>query len=107
MCRWCESLVPDEATACPACGGLDLDPAGGQSPAGETNSLAVIAFVLAVLWLGGLASAAAVVLGATAKAQLAERHERGAGLAVAAIVLGTIGVVVGAALFFAAMVMSI
>ncbi|MFD5599286.1 DUF4190 domain-containing protein [Leucobacter sp. NPDC058333] len=55
------------------------------------NTYAVVAFVLAFL-----VSVAAVVLGHIALAQIRRTHERGWGLAAAALILGYLGVIGGA-----------
>ena len=54
------------------------------------NRLAIWSFVLALLTLGGVGSVLGIVLGARARGQAFARGERGAGLALAAIVVGVI-----------------
>lgn len=60
----------------------------------QTNGLAIAALVCGIVWLGGLGSILALVLGYTAKGQIDRSggREGGRGLAVAGIVLGWIGV---------------
>lgn len=59
----------------------------------RTNSKAILSLVLSILWLGGLASVVAVVLGVMARREIRERaDEGGAGMATAGIVIGVIGV---------------
>jgi hypothetical protein len=57
-----------------------------------TNSNAVVSLVLGIVWVFGLASIAAVILGHVALRQIRERGEEGRGMAVAGLVLGYIGV---------------
>ncbi|ALL79061.1 MULTISPECIES: DUF4190 domain-containing protein [unclassified Pseudonocardia] len=63
-------------------------------PPRPTNGMAIASLVLGILWLYGLGSILALVLGYVAKRQIAERGEQGGGLATAGIVLGWIGVAV-------------
>jgi Domain of unknown function (DUF4190) len=73
------------------------------SPMLETNTLAVVSFVVSLFWLFGLASIVAVVLGALALSQIERTGGRqyGKGLAMLGIALGVIGVV--AAIVFVVM----
>lgn len=65
------------------------------APAARTNGLAIAALVLAVLWLGGLGSLLAVVLGVVVLRQLRRGDGRlgGRGLAIAGTALGGVGLV--------------
>lgn len=59
----------------------------------RTNSKAILSLVLSVIWVGGLASIVAIVLGVMARREIRERpDEGGAGMATAGIVIGVIGV---------------
>ncbi len=58
----------------------------------KTNALAVASLVCGILWGFGLLALAAIILGAVARRQIAERGESGSGLATAGLVLGTLGV---------------
>lgn len=65
---------------------------------GDVNGLAVASFVTATagfLLLGFLGSAVAVVLGVVALSRIRRYGERGRGLAIAGIILGAIGFLVG------------
>jgi hypothetical protein len=72
-------------------------PTGETPAAARTNRLAVWALVLAVLTLGGIGSVLGIVLGARARRQTRDTGERGAGLAVAAIVVGILTLIVAIA----------
>src|SRR5215467_13269970 len=56
----------------------------------KLNKMAVWSLILSVVWLGGLGSLMAIVLGAMARRRIAETGERGAGLAVGGIVIGLV-----------------
>ncbi len=60
----------------------------------QTNVLAILSLVLSLIWIAGLGSIGAVVLGHMAKRQIAESNGRqtGAGLATAGLVIGYIGI---------------
>lgn len=67
-----------------------------QAQAGSstrTNAKAIVSLVLSLIWVGGLASVVAIVLGVLAKREIRERpDEGGSGIATAGIVLGVLGV---------------
>lgn len=69
-------------------------PSPGSPRSTETNGLAVSSLVLGILWLGGLSSLLAIVLGIRGRSQIdASRGQQGGrGLATAGITLGVIGV---------------
>ena len=71
-------------------------PAEQRAPT-RTNRLAVWAFVLAVLTLGGVGSVLGIVLGAKARRQVQETGEGGARLAAAAMVVGVLTLLVAIA----------
>jgi hypothetical protein len=52
--------------------------------------MAIWSLVLSILWLGGLGSIAGIVLGASARRRISMTGERGAGLAIAGIVIGVL-----------------
>ena len=56
----------------------------------RTNKMAIWSLILSIVWLGGLGSLAAIVLGAAARRRIAGTGERGAGLAAAGIVIGVL-----------------
>lgn len=68
-----------------------------EASAQKRNRLAVWAFVLALLTLGGIGSVLGIVLGAKARRQLRDTGERGSGLALAAIIVGVITLLVAIA----------
>lgn len=57
-----------------------------------THGLAIVSFVLGILWLGWLGSILAVIFGHVALSQIARSGQNGRGLAIAGLVLGWIGV---------------
>jgi hypothetical protein len=60
----------------------------------RTNRTAIWALVLAILTLGGVGSVLGIVLGARARTQVRGSGERGAGMAMAAIVVGILTLLV-------------
>jgi hypothetical protein len=60
----------------------------------QTNVLAILSLVLSLIWVAGLGSIGAVVLGHMAKRQIASSNGRqtGDGLATAGLVIGYIGI---------------
>ena len=60
----------------------------------QTNVLAILSLVLSLVWVAGLGSIGAVVLGHMAKRQIAASNGRqtGDGLATAGLVIGYIGI---------------
>lgn len=62
----------------------------------KANSMAIGSLVLSLIWLGGLGSVGAVVLGHMAKREIARSQGRqsGANLATAGLVIGYIGVAI-------------
>jgi hypothetical protein len=58
-----------------------------------TNGLAIASLVLGIVWLWGLGSVVALVLGYAAKREIKRTGQNGSGMATAGIVLGWIGVV--------------
>ena len=82
--------------------GQTWETTGGSTPSWQTqaaastrtNGKAIVSLVLSIVWLGGLASIPAVILGIMAKREIRERpDEGGAGVATAGIVIGVIGVI--------------
>jgi hypothetical protein len=62
------------------------------APPPRTNGLAIASMVLGILWLYWIGSILALVFGYTARNQIRQRGEAGAGMATAGIVLGWVGV---------------
>jgi hypothetical protein len=56
----------------------------------RTNRLAVWSLVLAIVTLGGVGSVLGMVLGVKARRRISETGERGAGVALAGIVVGVV-----------------
>jgi serine/threonine protein kinase len=73
----------------------------GRGPRTGWNVPAVLSALLAFLWIFGLGSVAALVLGYLGRSEIRRRGERGAGLARAGIVLGWVGLVVAVAVLLA------
>ena len=73
----------------------------GQQSSPPTSGMAIASLVLAIIWLGGVGSLAAVVLGILAirKINDARGRQGGKGLAIAGTVIGGIGIV-GSILFY-------
>jgi len=70
---------------------LTQSAAPGAPPAMQrTSRMAIWSLVLAILTLGGLGSIAGIVMGTAARRRVTVTGERGAGLAVAGIVIGVI-----------------
>jgi uncharacterized protein DUF4190 len=69
-------------------------PPAGYPTGGRTNGLAVASLVLGIVWLCGVGSILALVLGFMALGRIKRTGEGGRGMAIAGIVLGTIGAVV-------------
>ncbi len=64
-------------------------------PEARFNPLAIVAFVCVFLWIWFANAVVAIVLGVFALRQIREHDERGRGLAIAAVVLGTVEVLGG------------
>jgi hypothetical protein len=60
----------------------------------QTNGLAIASLILGLLWLSGLGSILAVILGHVALHQIRVRGEGGRGLAIAGAIIGWVGVAV-------------
>lgn len=63
-------------------------------PAKATNGLAIASLVLGLMWMYWLGSILALVLGYVARKQIREQNQSGAGMALAGIVLGWVGVAI-------------
>lgn len=64
------------------------------APAGPMSTLAIAAFVTSLVWVWGVTSLVAILLAVRALRQLKTSGERGRPLAIAAIVIGAIGIVI-------------
>ena len=67
---------------------------GGTTTQPRTNRMAIWALVLAILTLGGVGSVLGMVLGAKARGETQRTGEGGAGLALAAIIVGAVTLLV-------------
>jgi uncharacterized protein DUF4190 len=65
-------------------------PAGAPAVRQRTSRMAIWSLVLAILTIGGLGSIVGILMGMAARRRVAVTGERGAGLAVAGIVIGVI-----------------
>ncbi|MFA1551697.1 DUF4190 domain-containing protein [Actinomadura chokoriensis] len=70
------------------------EPRGGPRPQG-TNSLAVASLILGILWLGWIGSILAIVFGHVSLSQIKRTGQAGKGMAIAGLVLGYLGLVIG------------
>ena len=61
------------------------------------NRKAIWSLVLSIVWLGGLGSVAGILLGVSARRRISGTDERGAGLAIAGIVIGVITLLIAVA----------
>ncbi len=76
-------------------------PGGYPAPLPRTNGFAIASLVLGILWILGLGSILALIFGLVGRKQIDRSggRQRGRGLAIAGIVLGTVGII-GTVLLF-------
>jgi hypothetical protein len=72
-------------------------PPSAEPATQRTSKRAIWSLVLSILWLGGAGSVAGILLGISARRRITGTGERGAGLAVAGIVVGVITLLVAVA----------
>jgi hypothetical protein len=82
----------------PAYGGGYYGPPTGPTP-WSTNGLSIASLILGMLWLGGVGSLLAIVFGHVSRGQIRKRPQRGAGLGLAGLIIGYLGLV-GAIIFW-------
>lgn len=70
-------------------------PRGSQQPGG-TNTLAIVSLILGITWLGWIGSILAIIFGHVSLSQIKKSGQSGKGMAIAGLVLGYIGVLIGA-----------
>ncbi len=75
----------------------------GGAVGASTSGLAVVALILSIIWLGGLGDVLAIIFGLIALSQIkaAQGMKTGKGLAVAGMIIGTLGLVATVALYAA------
>jgi len=111
FCGTCGAEVSTDASFCGSCGagrGVPAPPqppaprapqyAGtpmGYAPAVPTNGFAIAALICSLVGGCGVGSILGIVFGYIARGQIAERGERGSGMALAGIIIGWIGIAFG------------
>lgn len=58
-----------------------------------TNGLAIVSLVIGILWMGGIGAILALILGIVSLNQISRSGQSGKGLAIAGIVLGSVGII--------------
>ncbi|MFB9314756.1 DUF4190 domain-containing protein [Nocardioides plantarum] len=66
----------------------------GYAPPRGTNGLAIASLVSSLVWVCGVGSIAAVICGHVARSQVKRTGEQGAGLALAGLIIGYLGIAV-------------
>ena len=83
-----------DAAFCSVCGiNTFSNPVTVTKSTTSTNGMAIASMVLGIVWLWGLGSVLALVLGYAAKREIKRTNQNGSGMATAGIVLGWIGAV--------------
>lgn len=79
----------------------------GMTPQ-KTNALAIIALILSIIWLGGLGSVLAIILGIVSLSQISKSNGTlgGKGMSIAALIIGGIGTIL-TILFYALIVFAV
>ena len=67
-------------------------PYGAPVPAKPSDNKAIVSFVLSLVWVGGLASIAAVILGHLSRSEARKQGRAPNGLALAGLILGYLGI---------------
>lgn len=87
----------DDAKFCSMCGSAEFQAgtaSGVVSTTGSTNGLAIASMILGIVWLYWIGSLLALIFGYISRRQIKQSGEKGAGFAVAGIVLGWVGMVI-------------
>jgi len=96
-CPSCAEQVQEAAQVCRFCGydfNVGVRPTPVAAAAATTNGKAIASLILGILWIGGLGSLLAVILGHSAKKEIDNSggREGGRGIAVAGLILGWLGI---------------
>ena len=110
FCSSCGATLANDAKFCPQCGGLVVAaPPAGVVPAappqpGTTNTFAIVSLVCGFLSLMFPAAIVAIVMGHISRAQIRKggNVQKGAGMALAGLIMGYLGVCVIPLLIIAA-----
>jgi len=93
-------VCANDVQFCPTCGINTFHPSSEAISVGvapgvptSTNGLAIASLVLGILWVWWIGSVLALIFGLIARKQIKQRPQGGAGMAIAGIVLGAVGVV--------------
>jgi O-antigen/teichoic acid export membrane protein len=70
------------------------EPGHNPYPPRGTNGLAIASLVTSLVWACGISSIAAIVCGHIARSQIKRTGEQGAGMALAGLIIGYLGVAV-------------
>lgn len=87
---------PEPAPSVPAPSAAPAATFVARTPHAGTNGKAIASLVLSLVWMMGLGSLAAVVLGVIARRETRQSRQPGEGLALAGIIIGALGLVLSA-----------
>ncbi len=92
-CPRCAEEVKEPAVVCPSCGFIFEGRPAAELPRRQLDRLAILTFVLAVLWLFGIGSLLALYVGSLSLRRLREHQElRGRTVAWAGVAVAVFGV---------------
>jgi Kef-type K+ transport system membrane component KefB len=96
-CPRCAEEVEEAAAVCPSCGFVFGERAAGHVPRRQFDRLAILSFVLAVVWLFGIGSLCALYVAAKSLRRTREHVEvRGRAVAWAAVAVAVLGAALAA-----------